>query len=242
MKRMRGDQSGFTLVELLVAMMLLTLVMGSVLFTLLSAQRSAQSSLRDHDITEESRLALNRMSRELRQSVSITRVVNPDGLGYSPDAVTALTFQADFNGDGCIDGVAPAGFTGTCLPMSSADPEVLSYCHEPAAVAAGVPRLYVLAGALPSGALSSCSGGWPILAEQVSTFQLTYRSSAYRYDSDADGVTTWEELDAAIAPVGNGNGTLDVELDQINSVLLNMGVGTGAGRDFQTQVALRNMA
>lgn len=236
----RGE-SGFTLVELLVAVVILSSLMAAVVTTVLVAQRSAETSITDHDVTEEARLALNRVSRELRQATTITRAVNPQGAGYNPDAISAITFQADFNGDGCIDGVAPAGFTGACQPADPADPELLSYCHEPVAIATDAPRLYILDSSLPAGPLTSCSGGQPILAELVTTFRLDYRSNEYRHDVDADGVTTWEELDAALASVGNGNGVLDVELADIDSIVVHLALAADDARDFQTQVALRNL-
>jgi len=236
-----GSDRGFTLVELLVAIVVLSVLMSAALATLLAAQRSAADSTAEHRVVEESRLALNRISRELRQAAVITRVVNPDGASYDPDAVTAITFQADFNGDRCINGSPLPGTTTPCQPNDPADPELLSYCHEPAAAAAGIPRLYIRAGALPPGALSSCSGGQPILAEQVGGFRIDYRSNAYRYDTaPADGVTSWTELDAAPPPTGNSNGTLDVELAALSSLVVHMTLGDGAGRDFRTAVALRN--
>jgi prepilin-type N-terminal cleavage/methylation domain-containing protein len=235
-------QTGFTLVELLVAVVILSSLMAAVVSTVLVAQRSAETSITDHDVTEEARLALNRVSRELRQATTIARAVNPQGAGYNPDAISAITFEADFNGDGCIDGVAPAGFTGTCQPDNPADPELLSYCHEPTAIAVGAPRLYILDAPLPAGSLTSCSGGQPILAELVTTFRLDYRSNEYRYDANADGVTTWEELDAAILPYGDGNGVLnDVELAHIDSIVIHLALAADDERDFQTQVALRNL-
>ena len=56
----------------------------------------------------------------------------------------------------------------------------------------------------------------------------------------ADGVTSWTELDAAPPPTGNSNGTLDVELAALSSLVVHMTLGDGAGRDFRTTVALRN--
>ena len=48
-------------------------------------------------------------------------------------------------------------------------------------------------------------GALPILAGNVAGFKLAFRSDAYRFDSDADGVTTWQELDAAAPPFGDGS-------------------------------------
>jgi len=243
----RPGDSGFTLVELLVSIVLLGVLMSAVLATFVASHRSAELGLSEHDAVEQSRMALNRVSRELRQAVRLVRVVNPDGSAHDPNAITAVTFDADFNGDGCIDGTAfqPGA---TCLSVNPADPERLSYCHEPDALATGVPRLYVLAGDLPAGTLTSCPGGLPILATRMASFELAYRSSLYRYDTlpaapaGPDGITTWEELDAAPPPRGNGNGVLDAELWYIDAVRVTLAVGEGAGREVHTQVTLRNKA
>jgi len=236
-----GGDEGFTLVEMLVSILLVGMLGAILSATIVAADRSATGSVADHDRTEEGRLAMNRVSRELRQAVRLDRVVNPFGTGYDPAAITAVTFGADFNGDGCINGVAPTPMPTppiTCVPNNAADPEQISYCHEPAGLVA-VPRLYVKAGPLAD-TLTSCSGGQPILAEQVSTFAIEYRSNEYRLDADGDGMTTWEELDAGVPPYGNQNGDIDMELDHISSVVVRMDLGDGAGRELRTQLALRN--
>lgn len=239
-RRARAEDTGFTLVELLVAMVMVTVLMTALLTMVLLSQRSAETTTGDHVRTEEARLALNRVGRELRQATAVDLVVNPVGTGHDPAAITAVTFRADFTGDGCIDGAPQPPATGPCAdPYDPADPEVVSYCHEPAAVAAGPPRLYILAGALTA-PVTSCTGGEAILAEAVTAFSLEYRSSEYRWDTDADGSTSWEELDAALPPVGDQDGVLDVELAEVDSIVVRLELGDGPGRDFQTQLALRN--
>ena len=202
LRRATGDD-GFTLVEMLVSIVLVGILGAILSATVVAADRSADTSVSDHNRTEEGRLAMNRVSRELRQAVVIERVSNPAGTSYNPAAISVVTFRADFNGDGCLGG------DPGCAPENPADPERISYCHEPAALVA-VPRLYVRAGALPV-PTTSCSGGAPILAERVSTFSLEYLSNEYRLDADGDGTTTWEELDAGVPPYGNQNGVLDLE-------------------------------
>src|SRR6185437_7790621 len=112
MKRLRlvrdERDSGFTLIEMLVSMLVMS-ALGSILVTtVIGTKNSATTTASEQNINEEARLALNRMARELRQADAITGVINPDGASYNPAAVTAVTFTADFNGDGCIDGVAPS--------------------------------------------------------------------------------------------------------------------------------------
>lgn len=238
----RKEDSGFTLVELLVAAMLLGIVGAIGTSMLVSAQRSADVTIAAHQSVEEARLALNRVSRELRQATSIVYVQNPDGAARDDDAISVVSFEADFNGDGCAASTNLEDPTGTCPASDPADPEQLTYCHEPPAVTGGPGRLYIIGGPVTS-PVTSCAGigGQPILASGVDRFELSYRSSLYRYDlSPADGTTTWEELDAALAPVGNGNGSLDDELLEVDRITVDLELDGGAGRDYRTSITLRN--
>lgn len=240
-RRVQQGDEGFSLVELLVAVVLVGVVSGIGITTVLAYNRNAATTKAEIDGVEEARLALNRMSRELRQAREVVRVQNPDGPGYDPAAVTAITFKADFDDDGCIDGTDPApGDTGGCKPDDTSEPELLSYCHKPATAADDEPELFIVRGALPAGTLTECTNGEPILAEDVAAFLIEYRSNAYRYDlSPSDGVTTWRELDDAPPPVGNSNGVLDVELASITSVVIRIDL-QNPGLQLRTQVALRN--
>lgn len=254
------DDAGFTLVELLVALTLSALLGGVVLTVLLGAQDSVRATTAQEDLNAEARTALNRISRDLRQAVpvqtatalipAISAVQNPDGAGHVTGAVTSLTFQADFTGDGCIAGVAsqplPGALPGTsCDPppaVDPANPETVTYCWGGSAD----PHVYLVAGQVKPGTCTPASGSvvTPLLSGQITAFELFYRSNRYRYDSDGDGVTTWSELDAAGPPVGNTDGVLDgPELSQVNSVVLALTVSDGAGhaQSYRTQVDLRNV-
>jgi len=60
--------AGFTLIELLVAVVIAG-IMGSILITvLLSAQTSAKATTSREDLTGEARVALNRITDDLRQA------------------------------------------------------------------------------------------------------------------------------------------------------------------------------
>jgi prepilin-type N-terminal cleavage/methylation domain-containing protein len=236
--------AGFTLIEMLVSMLLLG-VLGIVFMdTIMGSKSSLTATATSQDLNEEARLALNRMARELRQATAITKVLNPDGASYSASAITAVTFTADFNGDGCIDGVAPTP-TPTpppvCQPYSASNPETLTYCWDPSGSS---KQLYLIPGTL-SGATCQVSGAMPILAGQVTTLKLAYRSNLYLYDANGDGITTWTELDQAGPPVGNQNGVLDQpEMANIDSVVIDMTVASTGGfsQSYETQVDLRNLS
>ena len=241
----KAPEAGFTLIEMLVAMVLMGLVGTALLSVVVGANISAKATKSTQDLNEEARLAINRMARELRQANGLQTVLNPDGPGYSQSAITAVTFTADFNGDGCIDGVNSSGTTSGCAAYQASNPETLTYCWNPAA---SVRQLYLITGALGSGGgcvNSSGQTGLPILAGQVTSFKLTYRSNQYLYDSNGDGITSWLEIDAADPPVGDGNSTLDAnELSKVDSIVIDIGVAANGAhaQTYTTQVDLRNLS
>lgn len=234
---------GFTLVEMLVAMSIFAVLGTVMLSVVMGARASTVSSNQAHDINEESRVALNRMSRELRQAIVISAVQNPDGSAFSTSSITFVTFKADFNGDKCIDGVAIAA-VGSCMPADPNRPERLTYCYDPAP---SRQQLSIVPGMLALGS-TTCdpagSGALPILAGHVTGFKLGYRSNAYLWDANADGVTTWSELDAADPPVGDHDGNINTgELANVDSVVIDLSMLEGLHRQsYRTQVDLRNLS
>lgn len=216
-KRMmaRGDESGFTLVELLVAMGLFALLTTTAMVAVLSTNKAVTAAKSFTSMNEQARIAFERITRELRQAEQITAVTLPATLG----GASALTFTDDFNANGVID-------------LTAVDPEVLTYRYDPAA------QRVTLTANDPDGTAVTR----PILSDNVTKFDLQFRSSLWQYDKNGDGVTTWQELDASPG-VGNGNGTLDVELAKIDSVVIELTITDGGhAQTYQTQVGLRNNA
>jgi prepilin-type N-terminal cleavage/methylation domain-containing protein len=225
--RSRKD-GGFTLVEVLVAMGLFLLLMSMVMLMVTSATRATQDTRQFTNINEQARIAVERLTRELRQA----KELGPATLPSSTDHDVALTFGVDFDGSGQVDAVA-------------SDPEVLTYRYD-----ADHEKLTLTA--------NNAAGDpetRPILSREVSAFELQFRSSLYKYDgclpADSagaptalpDGVTDWTELDT-ICGGGNHNGQLDaLELNRIDLVLITLSVLEGPHRQtYQTQVSLRNRA
>jgi len=242
-RRANRDDSGFTLVEMLVAVVLMG-IMGTVFMSvILGAKDSATATKSSQDLNEEARLGLNRMARELRQATKLSSVLNPDGPSYTTSNITAVTFSADFNGDGCINGVMPTPAptpTPTCVANDANNPEVLTYCWDPSAT---VRQLFLIPGTL-TGASCNVTGAKPILAGQVTAFKLSYRSNSYRDDSNNDGITTWLELDQAGPPDGNQNSALDTELPEVDSIVIALTVSANGAhvQNYTTQVDLRNLS
>lgn len=241
-----ADDSGFTLVELLVAMTIVIALLTISTSTLVASNSAVATTRKVQGLNEEARQALNRIARDVRQASAIVTAVNPDRPTFEPGSIVALSFRSDFDGDGCIAGVTPTvqppGFTG-CKAYNSLNPEDVTYCFAPSTA-----QLYVIdnnaTGVTPVTATStSCSGGQPLLAGDVFAFKISYRSNVYRDDVDpSDGVTTWRELDSAGPPDGNNNGQLDtVELGNVDSVVFELTMRSGGHQQvYRTQVDLRN--
>lgn len=238
----RNREGGFTLVEMLIASSAMIALMAFASGTVVSIDRGASRARAEHDLNEEGRNALNRMARELRQAKALTYAVNPDGTTFSNAGLVALSFKVDFNGDGCA-GNSPA-CSGT---NNTTNPENLTYCYDPAGPAAERTYLWLIPSAITA-APTSCHipGALPILAGNVKQFRVEYRSNQYRFDLDpTDGVTTWQELDAAGPPVGDAagpDGDINTNaITSVNAVVLHLSMSLrGLTQDYVTQVDLRN--
>lgn len=208
------EDRGFTMVEAIIAMTIFGVLSAAMFSTVLSSQSSVKSTRRSNNLNEEARVALNRLSRELRQARAIS-YVDP------ADPSRLLEFEVDFNGNGTIE-------------PNAVDAEKLRYSYD------GATDQILLTTATPSGSTVTL----PILASDVTAFALDYRSRDYRYDRNGDGVTTWLELDPTPANggIGDGSGTLtEPELRYVDSVLISFTVlKDRQAQVYRTQVDLRN--
>jgi prepilin-type N-terminal cleavage/methylation domain-containing protein len=224
--RMRQDDSGFTLVEMLVAMAIFAVLVAMTTPILLTTSRSVDTSKSLNDANEEARLALNRMSRELRQASEITgATVFTTGPYATAGYVSGLTFGVDFNGDGTIE-------------PNAVDAEVLTYRY--VASPTGNGQIELVAND-PSGVQVVR----PILAAHVSDFHIEIRSSLWQCDTNGNGITTWQELDSNVAPCPSpdNNNVLDAnELRQADSVVIAFTVFEGTHQQtYRAQIDLRNV-
>jgi type II secretory pathway pseudopilin PulG len=209
-----GDRdSGMTLVEILVGIVLFALLGAVLLSVALATSRVTDNTRQLTNVNEESRLAMERLTRELRQATEVVAVTLP------PADSTALSFWTDFNGNGIKD-------------LNAADPEVLTYRWDPA-----TGKLTLTAND-PDGTAVTRS----LLSANVSDFEVGLRSSQWVYDTNNDGTTTWQELDAAGLPTGDNDGVPDgPEFEHIDLVEVSMTVLDGPhAQTYTTQVDLRN--
>lgn len=213
--------AGFTLAEVLVAMGIFGVFSTVLLGFALSTADVTETVRATGDVNGESRLAVERMTREMRQANAVDAVsVGPvTSGGTTTNQLTGLTVWVDFNGDG----------TRT---LSSSDPEVLTYRWVP-----DTGRLTLTADDATGAATTR-----PVLAEVVTLFDLRLDSSLFEADANSDGRTSWQELDASTTYGGNQNGVPDgAELRLVDLVSVRMTVkDADESRDYLLQADLRN--
>lgn len=211
-----GDDAGFSMVELLVAMGIFGLL-STLTFSMLSSTAKTVDDVRSiSNLTEEARVATERLTRELRQSSLILDAHLPAD-PTDTTSVTSIKFWVDFNGNGVRD-------------ENAADPEVVKYEFDPASGQLTFTANDPLGTAVKR----------PILAANVKRFDLTFTSSLWEYDTDGNGVTDWTEIDHSA--IGNGNGVFDgQEFSRIDSVGISIQLLDGTrAQTYMTQVDLRN--
>ena len=207
---------GMSLVEVLVGMGLFGLLSTVLLGFALSTSQVGDDTRRLANVNEESRLAMERLTRELRQANEVLSLQLPADPTVDH---TVLTFWTDFDGDGAQD-------------TAAIDPEILTYRWNPT-----TQRLTLTANDATGTALTR-----PVLAAKVSSFTVDLGSSVWQYDADGDGDTTWQEIDAAGAPVGNNDGVPnggELLLTDLVSVSMTVLDATFA-QTYRTEVDLRN--
>lgn len=207
-------ESGFTIVELLVGIFILSTVSLGFYQVMLASTRGSETARSVVRISEEARLGLNRMVRDTREADFIAAEPQP--------TATSFTVKINFNGDKTAD--------GTDIyqnPNAQGDYEILTFSYDATAKTIGLNGEVLMRG-----------------VEQVDGKDVfSYSSNFLEYDSNGDGVTSWQELDVAPGVVGNGNGVFDIgETPYLSNVTFAFRVRS-ADRvsEFYAEVQLRNM-
>lgn len=208
-------QDGYTLVELLVAMMIFGAVSAGLFGVMFSATRSSEHTRRIAGVSEQARLGLNRMVRDTREGSAIDSV--------SADR-NSFEVHVDFDGNNVITPLPNANSIG--------DLEELTYTFDPASKTLRLNGEILVKGV----ECARDSAGNCVPA-------FSFGSNRLEFDTNKDGVTSWQELDAAPATygVGNGDGQLNWELPLISNVSFALRVQDGnAKQDFYAEAQLRN--
>ncbi len=210
-----NDESGFTLVEILVSLTIFAAVSAGIFGVMLSATKGSESARRVAGVSEQARLGLNRMVRDTREGSVIDSV---------SAGLNSFEVHVDFDGNNVITPLPDANSLG--------DLEELTYSYDPASKTLRLNGEVLVTGV-------ECvrdAGGNCIPA-------FSFGSNRLEFDTDKNGVTTWQELDQAPATYGVGNldGQLNWELPLISNVSFALRVQDGtAQRDFFAEAQLRN--
>lgn len=214
------DESGFTMIELMIAILLVSILSVGFYQVMFSSVRGSNTSTDIAESAEEARLGFNRMIRDTRETTKL--VVAED---------TRYRIWTDFNGNEVVDGdeyeymeyafdEAEREITLTALTAPAAgDPDLLSDAQG------------ILAGTVAerlSGNVSEVDPPEPVF-QYVSNFLI--------YDDDGNGETTLDELQAAA-----DSGVLEGEvLDYVSDVNYAFLVRVGRSeREFYGQAQIRN--
>ncbi|MFN2588200.1 MAG: type II secretion system protein J [Actinomycetota bacterium] len=215
MSRPARAERGFTLVEMLVMLTVFSAVATGIYGVMLSVSRGSDKARVVAGISEQARLGFNRMVRDTREGKRVDWVA-PDQRSFE--------VHVDFDGNNVI----------TPLPEANAlgDYEELTYAFDPGTKTLRLNGETLLKGVecVPGG-----SGGC------VPPFG--FGSNRLEFDTDENGVTTWQELDAAPATygVGNGDAQLNWELPLVSNVSFALRVRDGGVKtDFYGEAQLRN--
>jgi type IV pilus assembly protein PilW len=92
-----NKESGFTLVELLIAMAITGIVLGAAINTFIAQRRSYTLQEQVTAMTQGTRAAMEMVTREVRMAGYNPAGTNFDGITYDP---THVHIRADLNGDG----------------------------------------------------------------------------------------------------------------------------------------------
>ena len=232
----RGE-GGFTLVEMLIALSMFSLITAGFMSVMFAVARGTDSTAAHVRISEEARLGLSRMIRDTREAGWISLASS------SPTAThDSFTVKIDFNGDGAYTNPA----TGT----AQGSYEVVTYAYD-----AATDRITVTAAGVGTETLVrdvDCIRDTPTGPCTSDVFSFT--SNRLEYDwSDGengppDGVTTLEEINQTACPphsittLDDCNGDLfDRELAVITSVNFALSLGSGARETpYYAEAQLRN--
>lgn len=218
------EEEGFSLVEVLVAIFLFSVLSVGFYQVMFSAVRGSTDTADIAEVAEEARLGFNRMIRDTREATDLISATD-----------TSYRIWSDFDRDGVVD---------------QSDYEYMQYTYDPAtrritltaltAPAAGNPSLITGSEAAVAGTSAETLSGHIRLVGTRPVF--SYVSNFLQYDtSPANGEVSSTELDTATG-LGNNNGVVDgLELDYVSDVNYAFQVSVGGdARTFYGQAQIRN--
>lgn len=224
----RSEESGYSLVEVLVSVVLFSIVSIGFTQVMLSGARGTDVTRRNVRVSEEGRLGLNRIVRDVREAGWLS-LPGTDAAGV----YTSFTIKTDYNGNGVYaNSAGPAG-------TAESNYEVVTYTYDAAA-----KKITVTAEGFPAETL--ISGVEPVGTKPV----FSFTSNRLEYDWSGDGVTTMLEVSQNACIQGGYNLSLDTgcnttlsdkELANVTNFALAVEVNSeGADSEYFAEAQLRN--
>lgn len=233
------DEGGVSLVEVLIGATMFALIGAGFFSVLVSVARGTESTTDSVRISEEARLGLNRLVRDVREAGWI------DLSSTNPNAThNSFTVKVDYNTDGAYANPPSATAEGHY--------EVLTYAYD-----AANRRITVTAPGVGTETLVSGVDCIRATASGPCTRDVfSFTSNRLEYDwggpgaaTTPDGVTTMAEVDEAPCPAHGvtaldstcSNGLVAAELATLSSVNIAVELTTGGrSTDYFAEAQLRN--
>lgn len=223
---MRGArEAGYSLVEVMVSLTIFSVVSTAFVGVMMSGARSADTTRRNVRVSEEARLGLNRIVRDVREAGWIALP------GTSPStAYTSFTVKTDYNGNGAyLNSTGPAG-------TAESNYEVVTYAYDAAAgaitvTAEGFPTETLIKG------VSQVNASTPIFSFTSNRLEYDY-SAPNCSNATPDGVTELCELNLTACALGGYN----TAMDSCNSVLVDKELANITNVDFAIKVTSEGVA
>ena len=97
-QNLKDEEQGFTLIEMLVSIAILTVIMAGMFSFLWGASKHWHTGQNTAEVTENARMGLNRMTRELRQASQVVtaetdRVVFDVNFGVTSETKETITYE-----------------------------------------------------------------------------------------------------------------------------------------------------
>ena len=234
---------GFTLIEILVAISLfsiVTVVFYQVMFSQIRGSDTARAVAR---VSEEARAGLNRMIRDTREADQL--------VAASP---TSYDIRIDFNENGSFNDqyeYVRYAYHGNAEPVSLVDGNAVDIPADSITIAAlnaggQVTEIEVLAGGVKPTRSAPDTGASVIFDYSSNYLKCDAAPGSYPNPGTANGVAEWQELDkpnaSCVSLGGNGDGQLNgAEVDYISNVDYAFAVESeGRRARFVAQAQLRN--
>ena len=238
------DESGFTLVEAMVAIFLLSVLSVGFYQVMFAAVRGSSDTADIAEVAEEARLGFNRMIRDTRETTKLVTA-----------GPTLYRIWVDFDGDGCVDaGTAfVAGSGGTCAAGGTSDYEYLAYAYTDPDItltalngpSTGLPANLDPAAGTVTGTRTEtlASSVDRVTGKDVFSFVsnfLQFDTTDHTGTGPRDGEVSVAEIEAA-TPGANDGALQGVELDYVSDVNYAFRVVVGGdSRTFYGQAQIRN--